>query len=304
MTRDETTFPSGGERCAAWHYRPEAPTRPVVVMAHGFGATRHAGLAAYAERFAAAGLGVLVFDYRHFGDSGGEPRQLLDIGRQLADLEAAVAHARTLPGADPGQVALWGTSYGGGHVLTVASRDRRIAAAVAQVPFVDGLSTAAAVGPVALARLTAAALRDDLRALRGREPYRVPLVGPPGTLAAMTTPGAEAGYRALYPPGFAWDDTVAARIFLRVAAYRPGRHAGRVRCPLLVCVADHDNLTPPGPAVRAAGRAPRGELLRYPVGHFDLYQGAWFEKSVGDQVEFFRRHLLGEGAGFGCVGAE
>jgi uncharacterized protein len=61
-------------------------------------------------------------------------------------------------------------------------------------------------------------------------------------------------------------------------------------------VADHDNLTPPGPAVRAAGRAPRGELLRYPVGHFDLYQGEWFEKSVGDQVEFFRRHLLGETA--------
>jgi pimeloyl-ACP methyl ester carboxylesterase len=291
MTRDEITFRSGDEHCAAWHYRPDAPAHPVVVMGHGFGATRRARLDAYAERFAAAGLGVLAFDYRHFGDSGGEPRQLLDIGRQLADWRAAVSHARGLPGADPDRIAVWGSSYGGGHVLTVAAGDPRIAAAVAQVPFVDGVSTAVAIGPATIARLSVAAVRDLLRAARGRAPYRVPLVGEPGALAAMTTPGAAAGYRAMFPDGVQWDDTVAARIFLRVPTYRPGRHARRIRCPLLICAAEHDNLTPPGPAMRAAARAPQGELRRYPVGHFDLYAGAWFETAVADQVEFLTRHL-------------
>jgi pimeloyl-ACP methyl ester carboxylesterase len=295
VTRTDTSFPSGRDTCAAWHYRPATEPHPVIVMAHGFGATRQARLAAYAERFAAAGFGVLVFDYRHFGDSTGEPRQLLDIPAQHADVEAAVAHARTLPGADPERIALWGSSYGGGHVLTVAARDARIAAAVAQVPFVDGISTSLAIGPGAVLRLTVASLRDLLRAVRGREPYRVPLVGPPGALAAMTTRGAEEGYRALYEPGVEWDDTVAARIFLHVPAYRPARYAGRIRCPLLVCVADEDDLTPPEPAVRAAERAPRGEVIRYPVGHFDLYREPWFSRSVDDQVAFFRRHLVGEG---------
>ena len=78
--RSEVTFPSGGVRCAAWWYPPGGPEpAPCVVMGHGFGAVREARLPAYAERFQAAGLGVVVFDYRHFGASDGEPRQLLDI---------------------------------------------------------------------------------------------------------------------------------------------------------------------------------------------------------------------------------
>jgi fermentation-respiration switch protein FrsA (DUF1100 family) len=72
-------------------------------------------LDAFAERFARAGLAALVFDYRHFGDSQGEPRQLLDIGRQLADWRAAIGYARTVDGIDPARIALWGSSFSGGH---------------------------------------------------------------------------------------------------------------------------------------------------------------------------------------------
>ena len=95
--REDLTFSSGEDTCAAWLYRPDGAAGPVpcVVMAHGFTATRGDRLPAYAERFAAAGLAVLLFDYRHFGDSSGAPRQLLDIGRQQADYHAAVAFART-----------------------------------------------------------------------------------------------------------------------------------------------------------------------------------------------------------------
>src|ERR1035441_8186503 len=107
-------------------------------MAHGWTGVREQRLDAYAERFAAAGLAALVFDYRHFGASGGEPRQLLDIGRQLADWRAAIAYVRGLEGIDPERIALWGSSFSGGHVIELAARDHRIAAVVAQMPFVDG----------------------------------------------------------------------------------------------------------------------------------------------------------------------
>ncbi len=126
---------------------------------HGARARSGAGdaLDAYAERFAAAGWSVLVFDYRHLGASGGEPRQILDIGRQRADWHAALAFARTLPEVDVNRIALWGSSFGGGHVLRVASEDTRIAAIVAQCPFTDGPASLRArirTGPLSVVALT------------------------------------------------------------------------------------------------------------------------------------------------------
>src|SRR3982750_116974 len=100
MERADVRFASRDADCAAWLYRPEGRPAPMLVMGHGLGGGREMRLAAYAERFAAAGLGVLVFDYRHFANSGGAPRQLLDIRRQLEDWAAAIAYARTIEGGD------------------------------------------------------------------------------------------------------------------------------------------------------------------------------------------------------------
>src|SRR3954451_3026261 len=136
MRREDIEFHSGGNTCAAWLYRPEADeTHPIVVLAHGFGGVRAARLWAYAERFAAAGIAALVFDYRHFGASEGEPRQLLDVKAQVADWASALTWVRAREDLDSDRLALWGSSFSGGHVLTTAARDHRIAAVVAQVPF-------------------------------------------------------------------------------------------------------------------------------------------------------------------------
>lgn len=291
--REELHFPSGGERCAAYLYRP-APGNaeaPCVVMAHGFSATRDDRLPAYAERFAAAGLAALVFDYRHFGASSGEPRQLLDIGRQHDDYRAAVAHARTLGGIDPERIALWGSSLSGGHVLALGASEQGIAAIVAQVPFADGLPVLREVPVRNALRATALGLADQAGALAGRAPLTMPAVGPPGSFAAMTAPEAEPGFAAIAGEGSLWRNEVAARIMLGIGAYRPVAKAARIPCPVLVCVGERDETTPPGAAVKAGERAPRGEVLRYACGHFDPYVGAWFERVVADQVEFLVRQL-------------
>lgn len=124
FTTSEEWFDSGGTKCAARVYRPTATNQPspVVVMAHGFGAVRALRLYAYAERFAAAGYAVVVFDYRSFGESEGEPRQVLDIAMQHEDWRAALRFARSLEGIDHTRVVAWGTSFSGGHVITVAGR--------------------------------------------------------------------------------------------------------------------------------------------------------------------------------------
>jgi len=147
MGRSDVTFAVDGTRCSGWWY-PAADggddadassddrRRPCVVMAHGLAAVKEMRLDAYAERFAAAGMFVFVFDYRGFGSSEGEPRQLLDIDAQHADWEAAVAYARTRPLVDGTRIVLWGSSLSGGHVLHLAQRVNA-AVVIAQVPHTD-----------------------------------------------------------------------------------------------------------------------------------------------------------------------
>ncbi len=212
-----------------------------VVMAHGFSGVREQRLDAYAERFAAAGMAVLVFDYRHFGASQGQPRQLLSIARQLADWRAAVSHARNLPEVDPKRVAVWGTSFSGGHVVAVAAADPAIAAVVSQAPFTDGPSVIAAGGVRQALNLTAAGLRDGLSMLLRREPSYLPAVGPPGSVAVMTAPDAEPGFALLDPPGSTWENRVAGRIALAVGAYRPYAKFHKLRQPVFVAVCDEDD---------------------------------------------------------------
>jgi fermentation-respiration switch protein FrsA (DUF1100 family) len=305
--RTDVTFDSWGLRCAAWLYRPQgadAEPLPCVVMGHGWTGVREQALDRFAERFAAAGLSALVFDYRHFGASEGEPRQLLDVKRQLADWAAAIGYARSLSGIDAERIALWGSSFAGGHVLTTAARDHRIAAVVSQVPFVDGLQNLRSLGPAQSVRLVGEGLRDVLAMLRGRPPHMVKSVGPPGSLAVMTSPDAEPGFHRIDPAGSTWRNEAAARVALTVGSYRPGTKVGQIECPVLYCVADADAVTPPSLAIAAAQRTPRSELVRYPIGHFDIYVDEWFERAVADQTEFLLRVLLGRATSPGGAAAD
>jgi fermentation-respiration switch protein FrsA (DUF1100 family) len=292
MQREDLTFGATGARRAAWLYRPDPPgPAPCVVMAHGFSGVREQRLDAFAERFAAAGMAVLLFDYRNFGASEGEPRQLVDVPSQLEDWRAAIACARGSAAVDPQRIALFGSSFSGGHVIQTAADDGAIAAVIAQCPFIDGVRQLTFFPARHVVRLTVAGLRDELRALRGAPPYMIGSVGPPGSLAAMTSPDAEPGFTALNPPDSTWRNEVAARIAVRLTRYRPGRRAKDLNCPLLVCVCDQDQVTPPKLATEAGEAAPHGEVRHYPIGHFDIYVGEAFERVVADQTAFLTRAL-------------
>lgn len=291
-TPEDVRIPSHGDQLAAYLYRPDSAQGdvPCVVMAHGFSATRDDGLPAYAEAFRDAGFMVIIFDYRHFGASTGEPRQLLDIKRQHDDYRAVVAWARRLGEIDPDRIVLWGSSFSGGHVLAVAADDPRIAAVISQAPFTDGIPTLMRVPLMNAVRLTVAGLRDQLSGWRGRPPHLAPAVGEPGTLAAMTAADAKPGFEAIVPPESLWRNEFAARLMLRFPFYRPGLETARLTMPLLVCVCENDTTTPPASTIKAATRAPRGELRRYPYGHFDIYNDP---KVKADQVDFLRRVVAG-----------
>ena len=296
MARSEITFTSSGQRCAAWLYVPDgaAEPAPCVVMAHGFGGTRSDGLPAFAERFVEAGFAALLFDYRHFGDSEGEPRQLLDIAKQLEDWTAAIAYARTRPEVDGARIALWGSSFSGGHVVPTAVRDGQVRAVISQGPFADGPRQVASFSPALNLKVTFHALRDQIRALFGRPPHYVPVVGPPGSDAVLQSPSCEPGYLAIIGEGSRWRNECTPRVFLRVPGYRPFAQGTKLPCPWLVCVAEADDLTP-AKVARELAQACRAEVRGYDLGHFDIYVGAGFEQVVADQVAFLERSLVKAG---------
>ena len=95
--RREVTFKSEGTEMSAWYYLPDSPPSwPLVVMAHGFSATTEMVADRYADVFNEAGLAVLLFDHRGFGESGGEPRQQINPWIQARGYRDAISFATTL----------------------------------------------------------------------------------------------------------------------------------------------------------------------------------------------------------------
>jgi uncharacterized protein len=293
--REQLHFTSGGTECAAWHY--PGSNGACVVMTGGFAVPAGPGTDRFARRFHAAGFSVLAFDYRNFGASGGTPRQVARVRDQLADWAAALGFAARLPEVDPERIGIWSFSAPGGYVLRLAAGDPRVAAGIAQTPNADGLAATRNAAryqkPAAMAAFTGRALLDAAGSLAGRPPRLVPLTGQPGTVAMLTTPDGLDGDRALNPANRypEWRQEVAARSALRMGFYRPGRYAARVRCPLLVVVCDQDTTALADPAVRAARRVPRGELVRLHGGHYAPFLDE-HERAVEAELAFLRRHLL------------
>ncbi len=157
ITRTSVTIWSEGSRLAAEVIRPagEGPPRAAILLCHGWAGLKGHLAERYAIPFAKAGYVCLVFDYRGWGESDGRLisvagtpmltqdgehevrarviRNLVDPIDQVADIRACLAWLSTEPGVDVARLGLWGSSYGGGHVIVVAGTDPRLKAVVAQI---------------------------------------------------------------------------------------------------------------------------------------------------------------------------
>ena len=279
-----------GDLCRAWFLVPEPASEPVccVVMAHGFGLTRHCGLREIAAGLAEGGHAVVLFDYRRFGDSSGQPRQVVSFRRQREDWVAAIAFARAQPEVDPARVVLWGFSLGAGHALATAADDRGIAAVVAVAPMFDGISSAMAAlrawSPSDFLRIVVRAARDWIGAPLGRSPVTLPLAARPGELGLLTSENVHRDLQTVVPADF--DHAIAARIALIFWTYLPGRRLLRFRRPLLLLVLQSDGINPPGPTLRRARQCDSATIVELDCGHLEVLS------------EPHRRRVLGLTRGF------
>lgn len=292
----EVEFECSGTTLRAGYFEAETSTlgsaagTPCVVMAHGLGGTRAAGLEPFANAFAAAGLNVLCFDYRGFGSSDGQPRQVVSVKMQLQDWAAAITYARTLDGVDPARIATWGSSFSGGHAVTSAVRDGRIAAVSAQGAMMDGFAALQNVirkqGLLHGLKLTQKGVGDAIRGALGLPRSMLPVVADPGDPGVLTTPDSRPGYLRITPP--AWRNEISTSWAVTLATYRPNLMTPRLPCPALFCIATQDAVVPPEAMEDGARRAPdKVRVKRYAAGHFEIYVPPMFDTVVSDQTEFF-----------------
>jgi len=290
--RCSTIFTSGGKRCHAWYYRPTAHDKsPLIVMAHGFAAEKTFQLPFFADHFAKAGIGVLLFDYRHFGESEGEPRNQVSARLQREDWQAALGLARTLPGVATNRIGLWSTSFGAGHALITAAKNPDVAALVMMVPIVD---IPRSLNGKALRYQISAILHGlwdvALRTTRLGRHY-VPVVSEPDSFAAMNQPGCRAGYYSLLPPNHTWQNRCTASVLVETALDRPIQYARRVKCPVLVINAHFDQLIPRRSLVRMTRQLRQGRLVDSWTDHFGIYSGSFAQETAAMQLQFLTEHL-------------
>ncbi|HEY9033817.1 MAG TPA: alpha/beta fold hydrolase, partial [Pseudomonadales bacterium] len=231
MQKIDTSFPVHGTAVRGFFHLPAAAgdgrKLPLIVMFNGYATEWQFGTAAFIERFTALGFATLNFDYRSFGGSDGEPRQLLDIPAQLQDCAAAIAHGLVQDWVDETRVLVWGSSLGGGHALTMASEFDQLAGMLAQVPHCSSRAAFKTVTLKAVFKGMSAAIADAIGSRFGAAPRYIPVLPPAaGEYGVLAHPGWAEHYLALAEGSPTWRNAIVARSLLRGSDYEPQKTAG------------------------------------------------------------------------------
>nr|WP_136250993.1 alpha/beta hydrolase [Ningiella ruwaisensis] len=292
VTTERLEIDHQGDKLALWQkYSDQTPKQnaATIIMAHGFGGTINHALLRYGDRFAEAGLRVILFDYRCFGQSSGWPRQWMSIQRRHEDYERVIQWCKEQHTCDEHAIVLWGSSLSGGHVMDIASKNTSIAGVIAQAPFADGKANTGSLKSAL--PLLYSAIRDKWREKRNKYPYYIASIGYPGEVAAMSS--ADAIPDDLWQQNIEanWENRITPRVFLEIINWRPGLKTKDIQCPLLVQVATKDVVTPPEPAQAAAARAPLGKCINYDIEHFEIYHKEPFEQAISHQLGFINEFI-------------
>ncbi|PAV16166.1 hypothetical protein PNOK_0778600 [Pyrrhoderma noxium] len=275
----------------AWKYTPKRlGPHPVVVMAHGLSANKTMKLVQYAEAFATAGYSCVVFDYRRFGASDGSPRECVFVSEQLEDYRTVLAWVRQQKEFDPQRVVVWGTSFSGGHAISLASEKRlKLSCVISQCPYVG---TAPKPPLRTLLQFISYGLLDLLRQAVGRSPLYIPACAKPGELGGMTTPESYEGINRLVDDKKNYPNRISASSLFELPFYNPASRASKISFPVLIVAAEKDELCRIGDTMKVGQNSKLVTITKTPGGHFDLYpDGSDYDVTLKAELDFLKKHV-------------
>ena len=283
-------FKSSGVTCIGYLYRMKSDVpSPCVVMGAGFGGTQDTpSMNAVATAFAQAGFHAFTFDYRNLGESEGQPRQLVSIPGQQEDFSSAVHFIKEHPAVEGKRMAIWGSSLGGGHVISVAAREKGLSAVIAQIPF-NGFPKKNGRSIWQTLKLLNIMYKDQKRGRKGLTPLYIPAVGKTGELAVLV--GEEVTETIADMRTKTWRNEVAPRALIEMMKYKPSNAAHKVQAPVMVCYGEYDKETQGTQTMELIRSLPKVEEKAYPVAHFAFYKPGIREGIIADQIAFLKKHL-------------
>jgi len=287
LARRSVELWSDGTRLAGDVTYPKDATEdnklPAIVLCHGWGGTKAHLNAQIAPQFAAAGFVVMTFDYRGWGESDSRlvimdempkpdkdgyvtvkalaVQQLVDPLDQQEDIDAAITFIEGESMVDTDQIGIWGSSFGGGHVVWRAANDSRVKCVVAQVGAMDQM-----LG-LPLEEIHA----EKIRRARG-EVMPVPL-------------------DAEKPEGL-----VGTPYYDRFAEFSPVGHADKITVPVLIIDAENEHyfdIKDHGGKVYSIikDKVPSEYHVFKDTEHYDVYRGEKLKETMAMEIPWFQKHL-------------
>jgi fermentation-respiration switch protein FrsA (DUF1100 family) len=299
--RKDIIFTSKGLHCSGWIYVPDGLPQdqkaPAIVLAHGFAGEKESILPNYAERFVHAGFVALVFDYRYFGDSEGEPRHQLFPLEEVEDVRNAITWISDQPEVDSQRIGLWGTSFGGGIVVYTATWDRRVKVVVAQVPAAISKETRANLNPEQWKRMGDFLLRDRIQRYKtGAVNYLkvVSLEAEPCVFPGKEFYDEYMDLLVRYPKSNpTWLNGVTLESLEKVREFDPvGMIQYLAPTALLLIAAENDSAIPVDAVRETYKRAGEPKALSVlPIKHFEINAEPWLTKSAAEAIGWYNKYL-------------
>ena len=296
----DVIFRSAGLRCSGALYVPEGlrpgQRAPAIVLASGFAGEMSFGVSgAFAERFAHAGFVALAFDYRHFGDSEGEPRHQLFPLDEVEDVRNALTWVAGQPEVDASRVYLWGTSYGGGIVVYAATFDHRVKGVVAQVPYLVDIETRFQQDPSGWASQGQFLQRDRVERYTSGRTGTIKIVSAGEEPCVLPGPESFDEYQALARGSpkrpATWRNEITLESLEKIREFDPVHTIPLLSpTPLLIVAAQHDSLIPVEVLRRARERAGGNATLKeLPIKHFEVYSEGWLPRVASDEIDWLKQ---------------
>ncbi len=258
--RQDIEYFVSNTKVRGWLYLPESSEKllPLIILSQGFNGTKDAILEKYALKFVKNGYGAITYDYRHYGDSDGMPRQIYCGKEQLDDLRGAIAYARNRDEIDPDKIVLWGTSAAGNYGILIASEDRRIAGVIAQCGAYDHdedskLWKEKGDGIGFFLKLFVHAQRDKGRSRFGLSRHKISAYGKPGTTAMFRGKGVFEGAERLAADSINFKNEICAGFLVMPQVGDPIKAAEQVKAPLLMLVCEYDEILSPKSHIKMSG---------------------------------------------------
>lgn len=296
--RQSISIPIDNIFISGWLYLPEniVESIPCVILSNGFCGTKDAVLEEFAFKFVDNGVAAITYDYRYFGESGGEPRQLFNGIKQMEDLRAVIDYARKQEKIEENKIVLWSTSAAGRYGIIIAAEDKKIAGVISQCPSLDHGEDDKLIlkreGIGYFLKILMHAQRDKGRSRFGLSPHSIPAVGKPGSFALLNAPGAFEGYKSLMSESEHFINEICGRSMLMMQGPNVTKVAENVKCPVLIIVCEKDALVSPNSHKKVAEiLGEKATVIKYPIGHFDIYRGVFFDKAMNAELDFLKRVL-------------